>query len=636
MKKKIFTLTLLSCLAFILCTSVASAQSSPRRLALVIGNAGYHYTSPLGDATTNSANLVAETLQDIGFEVTIYHNLPLREMHRSIQEFENILSDNDTALFYFVGYGMNVQGKDYLIPINARADNLDDLIKSSIELNDIVYAMQAASTRILIMDASRDNRFNSSNTSDMSTPETSAEALQLEGTFLAFAAPEGEMVVDDITYAEALAKYMRLPNVDIDEVFRRVRNDVFVATSVTRGDGIVRQMIPETQSTIVGNFTLYPSVDGQSACVTCDITTSIVSPQHDDILSINHINMAVNLSQKPSGSVDWSVWLNEQPIAIDAVSLAPESFGTSQTYTLTLRLPERLADSSFELKAQAFDANNRAISDADTIQLSYIPAREPDLYLLAVGVDRYEDSRINDLSFAVEDAESFADLFRNQAGGLYRNVHIVTLTDEKATVANVQIALENLRAEVQENDVVLVFFAAHGDSKVSGQKEKYYIMLHDSNLDAYEISALPQQDITSFVQEVKGHTFMFIDTCHSGMSTVRNLPSPTDNLVRDFGVAAKTHTSGIDGRVIEIFAASQGSQPAQEQTRLGHGVFTQAIIQGIRDAEALDERRGVVTNSSLFDWIDYRVLELTNQYQKPHRDGSGGVFVLWQPPATAR
>lgn len=619
MKKKIFTLTLLSCLAFILCTSVASAQSSPRRLALVIGNADYPQIQ-IQDAV-NSATTIAETLRNLNFQVQELHNLDRQEMYFAINAFTNSLSKGDIALFYYAGIGID----SYLLPAKREYHSDGDIEDNSILLHSILDSLQTSGAlwNMFILDVCYYLSFlrRSPNTSSLS---------ELDVTQNMLVAYLDNRPCEEYTtiYVDTIAEHIVQPNITLLEVFHGVEYQIRSSTN--------DRLRPQISLLGSGNFTFNPDSLAEF-CENCDtpLQLSIMFPQDTVVLQVPMIELIVNLSQKPSGSVDWLVWLNGQPITIDAVSLAPESFGTSQTYTLSLRLPEHLANSSFELKAQAFDANNRAISDADTIQLSYIPAREPDLYLLAVGVDKYEDSRINDLSFAVEDAESFADLFRNQAGGLYRNVHIVTLTDEKATVANVQIALENLRAEVQENDVVMVFFAAHGDSKVSGQKEKYYIMLHDSNLDAYEISALPQQDITSFVQEVKGHTFMFIDTCHSGMSTVRNLPSPTDNLVRDFGVAAKTHTSGIDGRVIEIFAASQGSQPAQEQTRLGHGVFTQAIIQGIRDAEALDERRGVVTNSSLFDWIDYRVLELTNQYQKPHRDGSGGVFVLWQPSATA-
>lgn len=621
MKKKIFTLILFY-LAFILCTSVASAQSSPRRLALVIGNGDYPQAPLQIRDAVNSATTIAEILRNLNFQVQELHNLDRQEMHFAVNAFMNSLSKDDIALFYYAGIGID----NYLLPAKREYYSDGDIEYNSVLLNSILDSLQTSDAllKILILDVCDYLPFTRRGPSTSSFSELDIA----QNMFTAYLANRPCKEYTTI-YADAIAEHIVQPNITLLEVFNGVDHQI---SSRTNG-----RLRPQISLLGRGDFTFNPD-SLTELCENCNtpLRLSIMFPKNKDALQIPMVELAVNLSQKPSSSIDWSVWLNGQPIAIGAVSLAPESFGTSQTYALTLRLPEHLAGSSFELKAQAFDANNLAISDADTIQLSYIPVREPDLYLLAVGVDNYKDSRINDLSFAVEDAESFADLFRNQAGGLYRNVHIVTLTDEKATVANVQIALENLRAEVQEDDVVMVFFAAHGDSKVSGQKEKYYIMLHDSNLDAYELSALPQQDITSFIQEVKGHTFMFIDTCHSGMSATRNLPGSTDNLVRDFGIAAETHTSGIDGRVIEIFAATQGSQLAQEQTRLGHGVFTQAIIQGIRDAEALDERRGVVTNSSLFDWIDYRVLELTNDYQKPHRDGSGGVFVLWQPASTAR
>ena len=123
MKRKIlFLFTLIFCAI----TTMSFAQTEQKKLALVIGNANYQYGGSLKNPV-NDANLMATTLQELGFTVIKKTDANLKTMQQSAIDFTNKIKDYDVALFYYAGHGVQVNGINYLVPVDAKMD--DELIK---------------------------------------------------------------------------------------------------------------------------------------------------------------------------------------------------------------------------------------------------------------------------------------------------------------------------------------------------------------------------------------------------------------------------------------------------------------------------------------------------------------------------
>jgi uncharacterized caspase-like protein len=220
-----------------------------QRLALVIGNAKYSNSmlrSPVNDAT-----LIGEELKKTGFDVMLLTNLSIRDMKIKIEEFGKKLAEfKGIGLFYFAGYGMQLNGENYLIPVDARIDKVQDIELEAIDLRRLMGEMEYAQNELnlIIIDASRDNPYSkslkSSGTSGL------ASTIAPTGTFIAFSTTPGSISVekneDNSIYARALVKALQIPNLKLEEIFKKVRMEVY---EKTKG-----QQIPWENSSLYGDF----------------------------------------------------------------------------------------------------------------------------------------------------------------------------------------------------------------------------------------------------------------------------------------------------------------------------------------------------------------------------------------------
>jgi uncharacterized caspase-like protein len=132
------------------------------RKALVIGNGNYEegrLQNSLNDATD-----IAKALEELGFEVTLVQNLDLRSMEAAIDDFSRQLRKGGVGVFYYAGYGVQVEGENYLIPLKAKLLKGSDVRYEAVALGKVLNAMEAAENgvngvNIVILDACRDNPF---------------------------------------------------------------------------------------------------------------------------------------------------------------------------------------------------------------------------------------------------------------------------------------------------------------------------------------------------------------------------------------------------------------------------------------------------------------------------------------------
>lgn len=212
------------------------ALATTQKRALVIGNSSYAHVSPLSNPRNDAADLAA-VLKELGFAVDQYNDLGQIELLRALQNFQKQAANADIALIYYAGHGIEVERRNYLIPVDAELRSDRDINFRSVSLDLALQAVEGAGTlSVVILDACRDNPFLKQMTRSTRSIGRGLAAVEPEGnTLVAYAAKEGTVAQDgeirNSPYATALMQTLREPGVEIGKVFRRVRDRVLESTN---------------------------------------------------------------------------------------------------------------------------------------------------------------------------------------------------------------------------------------------------------------------------------------------------------------------------------------------------------------------------------------------------------------------
>ncbi len=242
------------CTAFILLTSTLGlyAQGFPvgqdSRVALVIGNASY-LSGPLKN-TVNDARAMTLALENSGFEVILRENVRNQnEMKKAVREFGLRLKTGGTALFYYSGHGMQVNGFNYLIPIQAVMNIEQEIEYEALDVGFVLAYMESArsSVNIVILDACRNNPFARS---FRDTKQGLSSMVAPMGTLIAYSTSPGSIASDGDDYyglyTQELLGQMQQPGLKVEDVFKNVRVQV-----LNKSHG---QQTPWESSSLVGDF----------------------------------------------------------------------------------------------------------------------------------------------------------------------------------------------------------------------------------------------------------------------------------------------------------------------------------------------------------------------------------------------
>ena len=240
------------------------------------------------------------------------------------------------------------------------------------------------------------------------------------------------------------------------------------------------------------------------------------------------------------------------------------------------------------------------------LQPEATPDLRPALYVLAVGVSKYQNQGIA-LAFAAKDATDFAHVFKLQENQLYRKVDVRLLTDANAKRDDILDGLEWIRREMTARDVGVVFMAGHGINDSDGV---YYYLPQDTEPDRLKRTGVIFTEIRNTLAALPGKALFFVDTCHSG----NVLGTGRRGLGSDLTAIVNELSSAENGVV--VFAASTGRQSAQESPEWGNGAFTRAVVEGM-SGKADVGRTGRVTHKMLDLYVSERVKALTRGAQSP-------------------
>ena len=248
-------------------SSATFAFAAENRVALVIGNSAYQHASALVNPKNDAADMAAAA-ERLGFKVIKGLDLDKSGMDRTIRRFAEALKGATIGMFFYAGHGLQVSGRNYLVPIDAELKTAEALDFEMVGLDVVQRIMEAASeTNVLFVDACRDNPLSRNLARAMGTRSTAiGHGLTAQeagaGTLISFSTQPGNVAMDgtgtrNSPYAGALAKHIATQGKDLSAVLVQVRREVMATTG--------KRQIPWEHSALTAEVMLAPGAAGQTS-----------------------------------------------------------------------------------------------------------------------------------------------------------------------------------------------------------------------------------------------------------------------------------------------------------------------------------------------------------------------------------
>ena len=246
------------------------------------------------------------------------------------------------------------------------------------------------------------------------------------------------------------------------------------------------------------------------------------------------------------------------------------------------------------------------------------------LRAVVIGINKYRDPNIGNLSYACADAEEFGRLLSEGIHPAERSVRV--LLDAEATKRNVMIAIgEDLPRVSSANDVIVLYFAGHGspETEASPDEASRYLVAHDTDHEnIYATGIDMERELPRWYERIQQPklVLLFIDACFSGRAGGRTFEGPRLRRARSgTRQAGRLSLRTLDlgeGRL--MMAACDDDQVAREFPSLGHGVFTHCLLQSLRQQ---DETKDTISLHALYDDVSEAVRAHTQARQIPILNG---------------
>ena len=216
---------------------LAAQVWATQRVALVIGNGAYEHAPRLANPL-NDVSDISAALGRLGFQVTKLENADYDGLRRGLRAFTRAASTAETALIFYAGHGIEIDGRNFLVPVDARMASDQDVEYEAVPLDLVSRAVERASElRLVILDACRENPFAVAMRRTGATRSIGRGLARVEpaGEFLvAYAAKGGSLAADgkgrNSPYSTALLAHLEQPGLEVGLMFRKVRDAVLAAT----------------------------------------------------------------------------------------------------------------------------------------------------------------------------------------------------------------------------------------------------------------------------------------------------------------------------------------------------------------------------------------------------------------------
>lgn len=244
--------------ALVVLAGTLAPAHAEKRVALVIGNSTYQHTAQLKNPSNDATDMAAK-LRQLGFEVIDGTNLSKAEMEQRIRSFSTKLDGADVGLFFYAGHGFQVDGKNFLAPIDARLKSDADVDFEAVELDLVLKQMERNSrVSIVFLDACRDNPLATNLTIASRSLQVGRGLAQVEkavGMMIAFATQPGNVALDgegrNSPFTTALLGHIDQEGTTINDLMVEVRKDVLASTA--------GKQVPWENSSLTGQFFFKPA-----------------------------------------------------------------------------------------------------------------------------------------------------------------------------------------------------------------------------------------------------------------------------------------------------------------------------------------------------------------------------------------
>jgi len=223
----------------LLCLTVGTAHAE-KRVALVVGNAAYQKVTPLANSL-HDADAMAAMFTSSGFGlVVLKRDLTVADTRRVLRDFADSARDADVAVVYFAGHGIEIDGTNYVVPVDAALERDIDAFDEAIPLDRILSVIEPAKQlRLVILDACRENPFSNTMKRTNGQRAVSRGLARIDptspNTLVAYAAKAGSTASDgdskNSPFTTALMKYLPKPGLDLRKALGFARDDVLRATN---------------------------------------------------------------------------------------------------------------------------------------------------------------------------------------------------------------------------------------------------------------------------------------------------------------------------------------------------------------------------------------------------------------------
>ncbi len=254
-------------------SAIALPASTGSRLALVVGIDNYDNVTPLQKAN-NDATAVSETLASVGFKVTRVLDADRRSLNRAVSHFSAEIRPGDEVVFYFAGHGIEVNGRNYLLPADvpsALPGDEEFVVSESIAADRVLSGFRARGARVtlLILDACRNNPFPTNAQRSLGGASGLARMDPPEGSFILFSAGSGQTALDRLSdgdpdpnsvFTRALLPRLRQQGMAIHDLVRAVRTDVRDMAGTVQ-----HNQFPAYYDQLSGDFSFNPAAASMAA-----------------------------------------------------------------------------------------------------------------------------------------------------------------------------------------------------------------------------------------------------------------------------------------------------------------------------------------------------------------------------------
>lgn len=346
-----------------------------------------------------------------------------------------------------------------------------------------------------------------------------------------------------------------------------------------------------------------------------------------------------------------NVYVNDVPInGTQGINLKERDI---QQATIPVELI--LSDGVNKIQISAHNQSG-AESLKQTVELTYSGSKStPELYVVAIGVSDYQNDDY-DLRYAAKDANDLATLY-NQSGA-FEKVHQITITDSEATRENI-LGLKAKLNQTKVDDQVVLFVAGHG---LLDDDFDYYFATHDIDFENPAGKGITYTELEGLLDGIPARNkLLLMDTCNSGEVDKSSVEATEEmQLASNVSVRA-VGTRGIKRKKVEdaddsglglknsfelmkelfadlrrgsgamVISSASGVEFALESDRWKNGVFTYAVLNGLKNETADQNDDGTITVSELRDYVSEEVQQLTNGQQTPtsRRENLENDFRVW-------